>query len=188
MVSREKSRFEQFNKQQVPRTQNEKVDKLARLTSSIAENLDPRILMENLTKPSIETEEGKEVNMASPEPKWASKIIKYLKDEGLPENRDEVRKVKVRASRYLPLNDTLYQRSFTLPLLRCLSSQEVDYVLRKIHEGVCGNHSRDKTLASKVIRAEGIIGSRCKKMQPRLSKSMINAKGSPISQESLLKS
>lgn len=43
--------------------------------------------------------------MASPKPEWANQIIKYLKDGGLPENMDEARKVKVRASQYLLLND-----------------------------------------------------------------------------------
>lgn len=52
--------------------------------SSTVENLNPGIFIENLTKPSIEIEEGNEVNMASTEPEWASQIIKYLKDGGYP--------------------------------------------------------------------------------------------------------
>lgn len=53
--------------------------------------------------------------MASLEPKWASQIIKYSKNGELLDNKDVTRKVKIRASRYLFLYDTLYKRSFTLP-------------------------------------------------------------------------
>lgn len=91
--------------------------------------------------------------MASPKPEWANHIIKYLKNGELPENKDETRKVKIRMSQYLLLDDILYKRSFTLSLLKCLSEEEADYVLREIHEGICGNHSRGMTMAHKAIRA-----------------------------------
>lgn len=53
--------------------------------------------------------------MVTPEPKWANQIIKYVKDRELPKNWDETRKVRVKASQYLLLNNTLNKRSFTLP-------------------------------------------------------------------------
>lgn len=65
LATKEKSWFKQFSIQQVPWGQNEKADKLARLTLSTMENLDPRIFIESLTKLSIEVKEGKEVNIAS---------------------------------------------------------------------------------------------------------------------------
>lgn len=79
--------------------------------------------------------------MASPKPKWAKQIIKYLKNGEFPEDKEKTKKVKIWSSRYLLLNDTLYKRSFTLPLLRCLLEEEADYVLQEIHEGICGSHS-----------------------------------------------
>ncbi|XP_073278732.1 uncharacterized protein [Primulina huaijiensis] len=39
------------------------------------------------------------------------------------------------------------------PLLRCLSYQEADYVLREVHEGCCGNHLGAYALARKVLLA-----------------------------------
>lgn len=50
--------------------------------------------------------------MASLEPEWTNQIIKYLKNGGLPKNRDEARKVKVKASQYILLNNTLYKRLY----------------------------------------------------------------------------
>ncbi len=40
-----------------------------------------------------------------------------------------------------------------MPLLKCLSKSEVEYVLKEIHEGVCGGHSGGRMLAHKAIRA-----------------------------------
>ncbi|XP_034225475.1 uncharacterized protein LOC117635208 [Prunus dulcis] len=39
-----------------------------------------------------------------------------------------------------------------LPYLRCLTPEEGHYVLREIHEGICGNHSGARSLAHKAIR------------------------------------
>ena len=50
------------------------------------------------------------------------------------------------------LDGVFYHRGFTLPLLRCLDDEEANYVLREIHEGICGNHSEPRTLAFKTPR------------------------------------
>uniref|UniRef100_A0A2N9FNY5 Integrase catalytic domain-containing protein n=1 Tax=Fagus sylvatica TaxID=28930 RepID=A0A2N9FNY5_FAGSY len=42
---------------------------------------------------------------------------------------------------------------FSRPHLRCLSPEEADYVIREVHEGVCGNHSGARSLAHKLTRA-----------------------------------
>ncbi|XP_022897512.1 uncharacterized protein LOC111411189 [Olea europaea var. sylvestris] len=43
-------------------------------------------------------------------------------------------------------------RSFSSPLQRCVGREEATYILRKIHEGVCGNHSGGVSLAQKILR------------------------------------
>uniref|UniRef100_A0A2N9IUA0 Uncharacterized protein n=1 Tax=Fagus sylvatica TaxID=28930 RepID=A0A2N9IUA0_FAGSY len=48
---------------------------------------------------------------------------------------------------------TLYKRGFSLPHLRCLALDEVNYVMREIHEGICGNHSSARALQRKIVRA-----------------------------------
>ena len=42
---------------------------------------------------------------------------------------------------------------FSRPHLRCLSPEEANYVIREVHEGVCGNHSGARSLAHKLTRA-----------------------------------
>lgn len=90
--------------------------------------------------------------MTNPEPEWAGQIIRFLRNDELLENKEEAKKVKTRASLYLFIVDTLYKRSFTLPLLWCLTKEEADYVLQEIHEGICRSHSRGRAMTHKAIR------------------------------------
>ncbi|GKV16944.1 hypothetical protein SLEP1_g27510 [Rubroshorea leprosula] len=39
-----------------------------------------------------------------------------------------------------------------MPLLRCLTPYEAEYAVREVHEGVCGTHIGDRTLALKLLR------------------------------------
>ena len=87
------------------------------------------------------------------EESWMTPIILYLKDETLLEGKDEARKLRVRPTRYVLLNDALYKRGFSQPYLRCLSPDEANYVLREVHEGAYGNHSKARSLIHKVVRA-----------------------------------
>lgn len=79
-------------------------------------------------------------------------ISDYLAHGVLPEDKAEARRVRYRSSRYLIINNKLYKRGFSLPYLRCLTPDEANYVLREIHEGVCGNHSGTRSLAHKALR------------------------------------
>lgn len=129
IVEEEKSQFKCFIIQRILREDNEDADRLAKLESSTHEDLASGIILEHLPQPSIKSKKERKVNMVSLMPGWASQIIKYLKDGQLPEGKEEARKTRMWASRYLLLDDVLYKRSFTLPLSRCLSKEEADYAL-----------------------------------------------------------
>jgi hypothetical protein len=59
----------------------------------------------------------------------------------------------MKPGRFTLVNGMLYKRGFTLPLLKCVSPEEGNYILQEIHERVCGNHSRARVLTHKAIRA-----------------------------------
>ena len=80
-------------------------------------------------------------------------IVTYIKDGSLPSDPAEAQKVKIRSSKFTILNDELYKRGFFQPYLKCLGLEDAEYVLREIHEGVCGNHSRPRLLVDQVVRA-----------------------------------
>ena len=73
-------------------------------------------------------------------------IVIYIKDGNLSSDPAEARKVKIRSSRFTILNEELYKRGFSQPYLKCLGPRDAEYVLREIHEGVCGNHSGPRSL------------------------------------------
>ena len=52
------------------------------------------------------------------------------------------------------MEDVLYKRGFSHPYLKCLVPDEASYIIREVHEGVCGNHSGAQSLVHKLIRAE----------------------------------
>lgn len=85
-------------------------------------------------------------------------IEKYLINGELPADKNEARKVRLRAARYLFVDGELHKRGFSLPLLKCLAPADANYVLREIHEGICRNHSGGRMLAYKAIR-EGYFWS-----------------------------
>jgi hypothetical protein len=87
------------------------------------------------------------------EPEWASDVIKFLKDGKLPNDKVHSRKVQMQSARYTIIDGVLYKRGYSHPLLKCLSATEAHYVMREIHEGVCGNHSGGRVLAHKAMRA-----------------------------------
>ncbi|CAL9030607.1 unnamed protein product [Prunus brigantina] len=65
-------------------------------------------------------------------------ILQFLQNQTLPADPAEARRVRYRSARYLILNGALYKRGFSLPYLRCLTPEEGNYVLKEIHEGICG--------------------------------------------------
>nr|XP_009783541.1 PREDICTED: uncharacterized protein LOC104232130 [Nicotiana sylvestris] len=85
---------------------------------------------------------------------WRNKYIEYLKNGKLPSDPKELKILRTKVARFTLAEDgTLYRRMFDGPLGICLGLGDTDYVLRKIHEGTCGNHSGAESLVHKVIRA-----------------------------------
>ena len=97
----------------------------------------------------------------------------------LPDAKDEARKLKVQASRFVLMKDVLYKRCFSYPYLRCLVPEEAKYVMREVHEGICGNHSGARSLVHKQDR--DIISPPCKRTRKLMSKPAISVRGSATS-------
>ena len=129
------------------REKNSKADELSRVDPD-----DPKatkgILIETLSRPSIATEKTVMIIEA---PDWRSLIIEYLKSP-IISTESESAKLRIRVARYILINDVLYKKSFSLPYLRCLGSEEAQYALREIHEGICGQHIGGRSLSHKALR------------------------------------
>ena len=79
-------------------------------------------------------------------------IVQYLTTGVLSINTSVARQVKRMAPHYTLVDERLYKRSFTLPLLKCLLLSEAIYALQEVHDGLCGNHLRGCAFAHKVLR------------------------------------
>uniref|UniRef100_A0A2N9IRV7 RNase H type-1 domain-containing protein n=1 Tax=Fagus sylvatica TaxID=28930 RepID=A0A2N9IRV7_FAGSY len=139
--------FEKVEFVQIPREENVDADRLARLASS-GEEFDGFLEIQGRPSTGEET-----VNFIEDSVSWMSPIIRYLKEGKLPTYKMEARKLRIRASHFQLLDGILYKMGFSRPHLRCLSPEEANYVIREVHEGICGNHSGARALAHKLIRA-----------------------------------
>ena len=80
-------------------------------------------------------------------------IVGYLKKGKLLQGKDETRKLRIKSVKYVLMDEVLYKRGFSQPYLKCLASDEANYVLREVHEGAYGNHSGARLLVHKVVGA-----------------------------------
>jgi len=85
------------------------------------------------------------------ESNWTTLLISYLKNGVFPDGRKAARKLKVQVVRFILMKVVLYKKGFSRPYLRCLGPEEADYIMREVHEGICGNHSGSRSLAYKLI-------------------------------------
>ena len=79
-------------------------------------------------------------------------IIRYLKEGWLPKDKTKARKIHIKVARFVIINNVLYKRGYTLLYLRCANLEESNYVLREIHERICGNHAEARSLPGKALR------------------------------------
>nr|KYP31334.1 Gypsy retrotransposon integrase-like protein 1 [Cajanus cajan] len=86
-------------------------------------------------------------------PDWRTDIKAFLTSAIIPDDTTEAKRLRTQASRYVIIAGQLYKRGFSTPLLKCLDPAEADYVMREVHEGVCGMHSGARTTVSKLLRA-----------------------------------
>ncbi|XP_059668819.1 uncharacterized protein LOC132313899 [Cornus florida] len=154
-VLREAKGFDQIRFIQLPREYNEDANRLACSASSSGETLARVIPVDVLVQPSIFYElpnpSTQHYNVIPYEPSWIDPIMAFIRNGVLPEQKDEVRKIRSNAIKYAIVRDQLYRRSFSGPYLKCATPTEARQIMRTIHEGVCRNHSGGRSLAHKAM-------------------------------------
>nr|GEY86470.1 reverse transcriptase domain-containing protein [Tanacetum cinerariifolium] len=108
------------------------------------------VLVEILKEKSIKE---KEVTIMVEEegPTWMTPIVEYLKEETLPNDRNEARKLRIKARQYELLEESIYRRSFLTPWLRCVGPLQAKYVIREIHEGSCSMHAGPQSVIHRPV-------------------------------------
>lgn len=65
---------------------------------------------------------------------WFEPIRKFLLT-GLCAEKEE-RMMRVKRSRFTMVGSELYRRGYTRPLLKCITNEEAQYVLKELHLGI----------------------------------------------------
>ncbi|GAU51366.1 hypothetical protein TSUD_134070 [Trifolium subterraneum] len=84
---------------------------------------------------------------------WMAPVYNFLKSNTLPADTKEATKILKRACSYVLLDDKLYRRGFSIPLLKCVEETRVEFILQEIHEGINGQHIGGRSHARKALRA-----------------------------------
>ncbi|GKB64814.1 reverse transcriptase domain-containing protein [Tanacetum coccineum] len=115
------------------RNQKKKVDALIKLASMTLEHLTKEVLVEVLTRRSIEEKEVLQVETKEEE-SWMTPIHEYLLSSLLPEDSKVSRKIRIKAPQYKLIRGSLYKKSFYRPWLLCTYPPKTDDVIKEIHE------------------------------------------------------
>ena len=135
----------------VPRTENSRADILAKLATALQEDIGESVPVEYLAEPSIDPHSLVIAPIRST-PSWMDPIWDYINDGTLPDDPKEAAKIRMRSSIFVNHKGSLYKRGFYTPFLKCIAGEDTEYVLKEVHEGICGNHIGARTLAGKVLR------------------------------------
>ena len=144
-------KFVQVQIRHIPRAENSRADALTKLATASQEDLNRLTPIEHLSEPSIDLND-EEISPVMSEPTWMDPIWDYLLEGLLPNDPKEASKLRSRSARFTIHRGTLYKRGFFTPILKCIAREDANYVLREVHEGVCGNHIGARALARKVMR------------------------------------
>ncbi|XP_057443853.1 uncharacterized protein LOC130736009 [Lotus japonicus] len=147
------STFSKVEFRHVPRAQNDRADTLA---STGKPGLNGTVIQGTLALPYVadpNRPSGQVTMHVDMDEDWRSPIFKYLRTGWLLEDKAQAKKLVRCSSWYTIINDDLFKRGFSTPLLKCLPKDRAAYVLAEIHEGSCSHHPGGRSLARKVLRA-----------------------------------
>ena len=135
----------------VPRAENSQADALAKLATASQDDLGRSTSVEYMAEPSIDPYSMMFAPVESA-PSWMNPIWNYIIDGSLPDDPKKEAKKRARSARFTNHKGSLYKPGFFTPFLKCISGENTEYVLREVHEGICGNHIEARALAGNVLR------------------------------------
>jgi len=52
------------------------------------------------------------------------------------------------------IGDKLYKRGYGQPLLKCVTMEQAQYIMKELHEGICRYHSGARTMTNRILKAD----------------------------------
>ncbi|XP_042467459.1 uncharacterized protein LOC122050634 [Zingiber officinale] len=116
-----KAEFVEVTVTKIPRSENERADELAKMASSLTTWVLDRSTAQNFLIAQIDLQNNAEATID-----WRAPVINYLRHGILPTDPEESRLIRRQVHAYVMIGDQLFKRSFSRPLLKCLSIEEAD--------------------------------------------------------------
>ncbi|XP_022000406.2 uncharacterized protein LOC110897975 [Helianthus annuus] len=145
------NQFQTFKIVHINRSENKHADALSKLAAISFKHLAKEVHIEVLSNQSVPLRQVNIIEVGNPS--WMSSIITYLQHGILPEGKAEARKLQHKALNYEMADGILYRKSFMGPLLRCVDKTDAQYLVHKIHEGLCGIHVGPRMVVAKIMNA-----------------------------------
>ncbi|XP_076944312.1 uncharacterized protein LOC143614895 [Bidens hawaiensis] len=133
----------------IKRCENKSADALSKLASKNFEHFAKDIRVEVLDRPSVPKNQVLVIQTGVDS--WMTPIMAYLSLGVLPEEKVVARKIKHKAFNYQMTDGVWYRRSFLGPLLRCVDAEDVNYLIKEVHEGICGLHAGPRMVVVKLM-------------------------------------
>ena len=127
------SNFEEFNTAMITRLKNNHADALSNLGSSIPKTESQSIPLIFLQWPIVWKDPLTEVTTIDTSNSWMTPIIRYLTSDKHPEDINEARRLRAKATRFTIHDGKLLKRSFSEPYLICITPIEDIHVLSELH-------------------------------------------------------
>ena len=136
----------------VPRSGNTHADSLATLATFLAQDLPRVVLVEDLYTQTSVHRDTPRIHQITLGPSWMDSISLFLEKDILPEEKSKADKVRRKAPRFWLSEDRkLYKRSFSGPYLLCVHLEASESLLKELHKGVCGSHTRGRSLSHRAL-------------------------------------
>ncbi|XP_058769007.1 uncharacterized protein LOC131642852 [Vicia villosa] len=141
LVKERLARFRSAKVKHIPREHNSRADVLSKLASTRKKGGNKSVIQEILPKPSTETSSSLSlVSAIRGASCWMTPVYNYLIGDLLPVDPKEASTIRRRACSYVLVENRLYRRGFSIPLLKCINEGTVPHILREIHEGINSQH------------------------------------------------
>ncbi|XP_070016055.1 uncharacterized protein [Nicotiana sylvestris] len=144
--------FQNWKVRQITRDENFEVNALANLASTTDVASDANASVIHLSH-SVLDPDVNEVNFNNLTWDWRNEIVAFWQYGIVPDNKKKVYALRKKVARYCLKQGNLYRKMFGGPLAICLGPSQMEYVMREIHEGHCGNHASGSSLVRTLIRA-----------------------------------
>jgi len=150
------SSFDQVCIEHILRTDNIRADILSILASTKLKSRHRSLLQQTLSTPSITNTchnltHTPADNLTHPQAhNWTTPYIQYLQTDNPPPDADKTWLAK--AAKYTTIGDDLYKRGYGQPLLKCVAAEQAQYIIKELHESICGYHSGARTMATRILR------------------------------------